>query len=157
MKRILRFLLGLSVVSPGVMPAAHAAEGADAAYIVTYIEVMPPAKDKALGLLRQFGKASRKDPGNVRFEVLQRIGTPNHFAILEAWVDQKAQAAHGMAAHTKEFREKLRPYLRPQRPQPHPRGSVPQRTPVWSQRPRAVVARTFRRRVRDSPCPDVRT
>src|SRR3990172_6056991 len=125
MKRILRFLLGLSVVSPGVMPAAHAAEGADAAYIVTYIEVMPPAKDKALGLLRQFGKASRKDPGNVRFEVLQRIGTPNHFAILEAWVDQKAQAAHGMAAHTKEFREKLRPYLRaPYDERPHTALSV---------------------------------
>ena len=117
-------LLKLVLLSLGFIPAAHAAD-ASTAYIVTYIEVAPAAKDKALGLLRQLGKASRKDAGNLQFETLQRIGQPNHFAILEAWKDKEAQAAHGTAAHTNQFLEALKPLLRsPYDERPHTGLSV---------------------------------
>jgi quinol monooxygenase YgiN len=96
------------------------ADDANTAYIVTYFEVVPPAAGKALGLMRALDKASRKDEGNLHFEVLQRRGQRNHFAILEVWKDKDAQAAHAAAAHTKEFREKLQPMLRsPYDERPH--------------------------------------
>lgn len=112
-------LLNLVLMTPGFMQAARA-DDAGTAYIVSYFEVMPPSKDRVLALLRQFGKASRGEGGNLRFEVLQRIGQPDQFVILEAWKDKEAQAAHGAAGHTKEFRESLLPFLRgPYDERPH--------------------------------------
>ena len=119
MKLLFRCLLGMAVLAPGIMQSARADDAATA-YIVTYFEVMPPATGKTLGLARAFGKASRKDEGNLRFEVLQRGSQRNHFAILEAWNDKDAQAAHAAAAHTQEFRAKLTPLLRsPYDERPH--------------------------------------
>ena len=104
-------LLNLAIMTFGSVQPALAAD-ADTAYIVTYFETAPAATGKALGLLRQFGSASRKEAGNLRFEVLQRIGQPDEFVILEAWKDKDAHAAHAAAAQTAQFREKLKPLLR---------------------------------------------
>ena len=112
-----RFLLGSMCLSFGLVTAAQAA---DYAYVVSYIEVVPAEKDKAADLFRRLAMLSRKDAGSVRFEVVQRIGYPDQFAVLEVWQDVKAQEAHGTAAHTQLFREKLKPLLRaPYDERPH--------------------------------------
>jgi quinol monooxygenase YgiN len=80
-----------------------------AAYVVTYIEVTPSAKGDAAGLLKAVAAASRKEAGNERYDVLQRIGRDNQFAILEAWTDLKAAEAHAAGAPLKQFKEKLKP------------------------------------------------
>jgi quinol monooxygenase YgiN len=96
------------------------ARAQDAAYVVSYFETTPAAQNEAAALARAFGETSRKDEGNLRFDVLQRIGQPNHFSIIEAWKDPTAQAAHAAATHTKQFREKLQPLLRsPYDERPH--------------------------------------
>ena len=119
MKLLFRFLLSILVLAPGFMQFARADDAATA-YIVAYFEVMPPSQDRARALARELGAKSRKDDGILRFQLLQRIGQPNHFAILEAWKDKDAQAAHAAAAHTKDFREKLTPLLRsPYDERPH--------------------------------------
>lgn len=119
MRLVFRILLNAAMLSLGFSQAARADE-ASAAYVVTYLEAMPSSTDKSLALLRQFAKASRKDEGNLQFEVLQRNNQPNHFAILEVWKDQKAQGTHAAAAHTKQFRENLQPLLRsPYDERPH--------------------------------------
>jgi quinol monooxygenase YgiN len=119
MRAVIFLLLNLSMISVGVIPAAHA-QDANIAYVVSYFEVNAAATGKALGLLRQFGTASRKETGNLRFEILQRIGQPDQFAMLEAWKDKDAQAAHAAAAHTRQFREKLLSLLRgPYDERPH--------------------------------------
>ena len=100
--------------------AAQTALAQDAAYVVSYFETTPAAQSEAAALARAFGEASRKEDGNLRFDVLQRIGQPNHFSIIEAWRDAKAQAAHAAAANTKQFREKLQALLRsPYDERPH--------------------------------------
>lgn len=109
MRLTLRFFIAIAALSFGFMQTARAQDST--AYIVTYFETASQSKDEALALARQLGEASRKDGGNLRFEVLQRIGQSHHFAILEAWKDAPAQAAHAAAAHTKTFRDKLRPLL----------------------------------------------
>jgi quinol monooxygenase YgiN len=82
---------------------------AAAVYVVAYFEVMAPSTVEAAALLRQYREASREDAGHMRLEVLQQSGRPDHFAILEMWQDQQALEAHGMAAHTRHFRDALRP------------------------------------------------
>ena len=94
----------------GEQRTARADETSDAAvYVVSYLEVMPPSTAEAAALLRQYRDASRTDTGQARLEVLQQSGRPGHFAIVEMWQDQKAFEAHGSAAHTRAFHERLQP------------------------------------------------
>jgi hypothetical protein len=61
---------------------AQAAQAQDApVYVVSYIEVVPPAGGTAAGLLGQ-PTMSRKDEGNTRFDILQRLAPSNQFAIV---------------------------------------------------------------------------
>ncbi len=110
MRTSLRLALGSAVLALGLGPAVDAQMN-EAAYVVTYIEVMPAATSQAIDLLSAHGKASRDEDGNARFQVLQRIGRPNHFALSETWVDADAQAAHAAAARTRTFRANLEPLL----------------------------------------------
>ena len=110
MYRSLYLLCSLALPVLGLAYAARADEASDAAvYTVSYIEVMPSSQGETIALLRQYREASRKEEGNVRLEVLQQNGRPDHFVLLETWKDQKALDAHGMATHTAQLREKLQP------------------------------------------------
>jgi quinol monooxygenase YgiN len=60
-------------------------------------------------MLKDLAEASRKEPGNVRFDVVQHIMRANHFTVVEAWRDTKALDAHVAAAHTKLYRDTLQP------------------------------------------------
>jgi len=91
--------------------ASTRAEDASTAYAVAYIEVAPSSTRTAVSVLRELRDASRREAGNRSFEVLQRIGQPQQFAILEAWSDARAQASHAAGATTAQLHEKLRPYL----------------------------------------------
>ena len=76
-------------------------------YSVIYVEVMPTSRADGIASLKRYREATRKEDGNLRSEVVSRIGQPHQLAILEAWQDQKAFEAHGKSAHTTELREKI--------------------------------------------------
>ena len=118
MRKAIYALAGLLLMT--LLPAAQAAEGGGVAYVVSYFEVAPRAKDKAIELLRAVARQSRKETGNLRYEILQRVNQPDQFVVLEAWKDKDAHAAHAAAGHTKDFRDKLQPLLRgPYDERPH--------------------------------------
>ncbi|MEO7727850.1 MAG: antibiotic biosynthesis monooxygenase, partial [Burkholderiales bacterium] len=81
----------------------------DTVYAVTHVDFIPPEKENGLAMLKVLSEASRNDDGNLRFESLQQTSRPNHLTLFEAWKDYKAVEAHGIAAHTLEFRTKLGP------------------------------------------------
>jgi quinol monooxygenase YgiN len=58
-------------------------------------------------MLKQLAEASRKEAGNLRFDVLQQDGRLNHLPLIEAWRDLPAQNAHAAAEHNRAFRAKL--------------------------------------------------
>jgi quinol monooxygenase YgiN len=104
----------LAIAGALVFVASHAQAqqtSGQTAYVVTYIEVQPGLQSQVPPLLKQLADTSRKEGGNLRFEVLQRTDRRHHFAILEAWKDQKAAETHASGAATKQFREKLQPLL----------------------------------------------
>lgn len=80
---------------------------ADAVLVVTHIDITPPGLPKALEILKAEPGQTRKDTGNVRFDVLRGM-RQNHFTVLEGWRDERAREAHVAAAHTKAYREGLR-------------------------------------------------
>lgn len=76
-------------------------------YVVTHVDVVP--NPQAPDILKRLADASRKDDGNLRFDVVQYSVRPNHFTVIEQWRDQKALDAHAAAAHTRQYRDDLQP------------------------------------------------
>ena len=106
--RVFFGLLGIAmaIATAAVGPSAHAQT--NAVYLVTFVEVMPNSVASGAALLKGYRDASHKEDGNLRFDVLQEIGRPNRFAIVEAWRDKAALDAHAQTAGTTQFRDKLK-------------------------------------------------
>jgi quinol monooxygenase YgiN len=88
-------------------PVGSEPNGSRAIYVLTHVDVFPAGKDQTIEMLKQLAAESRKDHGNLRFDVLQQDGRANHLPLIEAWRDAQAQSAHAMAEHTRAFRAKL--------------------------------------------------
>lgn len=96
-------------VQSGMAVGARDPLRAGSVVVVTHVDVPGPFKDATVPLLHQLSEASRKEAGNLRFEVQQQGNRPNHFTVVELWADPKAYEAHVMAGHTRQFRDKLGP------------------------------------------------
>ncbi len=78
-------------------------------YVVTHVDVPGPVRDKGLAALTALSGPSRKDAGNLRFDVVHQKNRTNHFTMIEVWKDQRSNDAHELAAHTRAFRNALTP------------------------------------------------
>jgi quinol monooxygenase YgiN len=95
----------------GNAAAQEPARSGKSVYVVTHVDVTPNFIADTTKLLRELAAESRKDPGVVRFEVLQQDSRANHYTIVEVWQTRQAFEAHSAAEHTKHYREKLQPML----------------------------------------------
>jgi quinol monooxygenase YgiN len=77
-------------------------------YVITHVDIGGQGTN-ASDLLRRLAETSRKEDGNLRFDVLQHAMRANHFTVVEVWQNQKALDAHAAAAHTRQYREALGP------------------------------------------------
>ena len=96
-------------VSVDPMQAAKARATGSAIYVVSHVDVAPPNREKITPILKTLAETSRKDGGNLRFDVAFQKNRTNHFKVIETWKDLKSDEAHEIAAHTKEFRNALAP------------------------------------------------
>jgi len=78
-----------------------------AVYVIAHVDVTPNPQVPVM--LARLAEASRKEPGNLRFDVMQHMMRANHFTVVEAWRNQQAFDAHVEAAHTKQYRDALQP------------------------------------------------
>jgi quinol monooxygenase YgiN len=107
------FLAFAFLMTAGNLVPRASAQAEKNIYVVVHIDVIPPPA--GLGpvnaMLKEFASDSRKDTGNIRFELLVQDGKPNHFVLLEVWQSRAAFDAHNGAEHTRRFREKIQPNL----------------------------------------------
>jgi quinol monooxygenase YgiN len=96
---------GLDVAGAAV--GAEPNTGNDAVYVLTHVDVFPAGKDQTVEMLKQLAADSRKEPGNLSFDVLQQEGRLNHLPLFEAWRNAGAHDAHVLAEHTRGNRAKL--------------------------------------------------
>jgi len=76
-------------------------------YVVAHVDVAPnPA---VAPLLARLAEESRKEPGNLRFDVVQHTMRANHFTVIEHWRSQAALDSHVAATHTRQYRDELQP------------------------------------------------
>lgn len=85
----------------------RAGAGRAAVSVISHVDVAPnPA---VAPMLTRLADASRAEPGNLRFDVLQHTMRGNHFTVVETWRDEMALDAHVAAAHTKQYRDEILP------------------------------------------------
>jgi quinol monooxygenase YgiN len=107
-RRALLVAIAVMVATPDARAQAPApSPSGGPVYSVIYVEVMPTATAEGGTLLRRYRAATRTEDGNLRCEVVQRIGQPHQFAVLEVWRDQKAFEAHGTGASSTDMRGKI--------------------------------------------------
>lgn len=85
------------------------AQTADAAYAVVYVNTAPVAKAEAVATFKRYRDASSREAGYVDIDILEQIGRPTHFSLIETWRDQAALDAHLAATHTQQFLDALKP------------------------------------------------
>jgi len=54
---------------------------------------------------------SRKEAGNLRFDVCQDPANPGKFLLYEAYADEQSAAAHKETAHYLKWRDKVAPFM----------------------------------------------
>jgi len=79
-----------------------------ATYVLTHVDIGGQGT-KAPELLKGLAEASRKEEGNLRFDILQHAMRANHFTVVEVWRNRQAQEAHAAAQHTRQFRDAVGP------------------------------------------------
>jgi quinol monooxygenase YgiN len=75
--------------------------------VLSHVDVAP--NPQVAVMLKDLAEASRKEPGSVRFDVVQHTMRANHFTVVEVWRDQKVLDAHVAAPHTRQYRDTLQP------------------------------------------------
>lgn len=106
MRPFFQLAVWLAVLAAAFASPARAQDSAF--YAVTYVELMPDDIASGTTLMKQYRDVTRREPGNLRFDVLHEIARPSRFAIIETWNDKAARDAHDQAAAIAQFRDRLK-------------------------------------------------
>lgn len=78
---------------------------------IVHVKVKPENVDDFIRATTKNHHLSVKEPGNLRFDVLQMEESPTDFALYEAYDDVSAAAAHKETAHYQEWRTAVGPWM----------------------------------------------
>jgi len=90
---------------PLTVGSAAPAANSQAISVIAHADFV--AAPQAPALLKRLAEASRREEGNVRFDVVQHAMRANHFTVVQTRQNQKALDAHAAAAHTRQHRDEL--------------------------------------------------
>jgi autoinducer 2-degrading protein len=78
---------------------------------IVHVEVKPEYVDRFISVTIKNHEHSVKEPGNLRFDVLQKADNPNQFVLYEAYENKAAAAAHKETAHYLEWRKSVAEWM----------------------------------------------
>lgn len=78
---------------------------------LVHVQVKPEYLNDFITAARINHEASVKEPGNLRFDILQSPENPNHFIFYEAYIDAAAAAAHKQTAHYLTWRDTVADWM----------------------------------------------
>lgn len=83
-----------------------------------HVHVVPEAVSSFVAATRENAEASLREPGVVRFDLVQGRDDPTRFVLIEAYRDADAPARHKETAHYAKWRDTVAPWMA------EPRSSV---------------------------------
>lgn len=103
--------------------------------IVVNIHVKPEHVDDFLGAVRENHERSVREPGNLRFDILQSVDDPTRFVTYMAYRDEAAANAHRETAHYLAFRDTVADWMAEPRENVPYHGLLPAVDPVGAPEP----------------------
>src|SRR6516164_10529349 len=79
--------------------------------IIVRLEVKPDRVDDFLKLVSFNAAESRKEPGNLRFDVIRSIDNPTLYRLYEVYRDEAPMAAHQATPHYAKWRAEIEALL----------------------------------------------
>ena len=108
-KRVWFLLLAGAAFCDG--SALRPARAASPFYVIINVDVLPDHAAEGRNALEEEGDLSRRDPGYVSWQLLQRTDRENHLAIVEAWSSGADFDRHVQSEHARSARRTLQPLL----------------------------------------------
>lgn len=78
---------------------------------LVFVDVKPENVEDFRTITQYNHENSRKEAGNVRFDVLQSREDPTKFVLYEVFADEAAAAFHKTTEHYNRWRETVAPYM----------------------------------------------
>ena len=78
---------------------------------VVLVDVLPGFEDAFIEITKYNHENSRKEEGNVRFDVLRDNKNPGKFVLYEVYETEEAAARHKETDHYKKWRETVAPMM----------------------------------------------
>ena len=79
--------------------------------VAVTVFVKPESKEEFIEVSLDNATNTRKEPLNLRFDVLQCIDDPNRFFLYEVYKDESGFIAHKETEHYKRWKEKVAPTM----------------------------------------------
>jgi autoinducer 2-degrading protein len=79
--------------------------------VVVNVSVKPEAVTAFIAATADNHTNTRKEPDNLRFDVLRRTDDPNRFVLYEAYTSEAAFAAHQQTPHYARWKEAVQPMM----------------------------------------------
>src|SRR5438094_8526340 len=78
---------------------------------LVHVHVKPEFLEPFIVATRRNHEGSAREPGNVRFDVLQAEADPARFVLVEMFRDPEAAAAHKTTPHYLAWRDEVAPWM----------------------------------------------
>ena len=78
---------------------------------IVHVKVKPEYIEEFIRITVKNHGFSVKEPGNLRFDVLQKAENPSEFALYEAYENETYAAVHKETAHYLEWKETVAPWM----------------------------------------------
>ena len=79
--------------------------------VIVYVHVLPESVEAFRAASLANAAASIREPGVVRFDVMQESADPSRFVLFEVYRGQEGAAAHKQTAHYQTWRDTVAPMM----------------------------------------------
>ena len=76
-----------------------------------YVHVKNEFLEQFISATKLNHENSVKEPGNLRFDILQQASDPCRFTFYEVYIDEKAVLAHKETEHYKKWKDTVEPFM----------------------------------------------
>jgi len=102
--------------------------------VCVHIHVKPEHRDAFIQATLENAQNTLQEPGNLRFDVIQRTDDPDRFMLYEVYRDEAGMAAHKQTAHYARWADAVAPWMAEPRQGIKHRNLFPESEAGWKGR-----------------------
>jgi len=102
--------------------------------VLVYVHVKPEYRDAFIRASLENAEQTVREPGALRFDVIQQADDPNRFVLYEVYRDEAGAKAHKETAHYARWRDTVEPWMAEPRKGVKHHSHFPAKPEEWATR-----------------------